>query len=142
MPNHTFNSIWKLQNSKLQPATSKRGIISAVNVGAKTADVCFTQNPQTVVRSIPISGSINPATLTAGMQVGVDTYNETSPNSMVITYAIGQTPPVPPVPSIPLVGVPTSASSAGQVGQIACSSTYFYICYAENTWRRVSVSSF
>ena len=139
MPNHTFNSIWKLQNSKLQPATSKRGIISAVNVGAKTADVCFTQNPQTVVRSIPISGSINPATLTAGMQVGVDTYNETSPNSMVITYAIGQTPPVT---GISLVGVPSSASSTGQVGQIACSATYFYICYAENTWRRVSVSSF
>jgi len=139
MPNHTFNSIWKLQNSKLQPATSKRGIISAVNVGAKTADVCFTQNPQTVVRSIPISGSINPATLTAGMQVGVDTYNETSPNSMVITYAIGQTPPVT---GISLVGVPSSASSTGQVGQIACSSTYFYICYAENTWRRVAVSSF
>ena len=138
MPNHTFNSIWKQQNSKLQPATSKRGIISAVNVGAKTADVCFTQNPQTVVRSIPISGSINPATLTAGMQVGVDTYNETSPNSMVITYAIGQTPPVT---GIPLVGVPSSASSAGQVGQIACSSTYFYICYAKNTWRRVAVSS-
>jgi len=139
MPNHTFNSIWKLQNSKLQPATSKRGIISAVNVGAKTADVCFTQNPQTVVRSIPISGSINPATLTAGMQVGVDTYNETSPNSMVITYAIGQTPPVT---GISLVGVPSSASSTGQVGQIACSATYFYICYAENTWRRVSVLSF
>jgi len=139
MPNHTFNSIWKLQNSKLQPATSKRGIISAVNVGAKTADVCFTQNPQTVVRSIPISGSINPATLTAGMQVGVDTYNETSPNSMVITYAIGQTPPVT---GISLVGVPSSASSTGQVGQIACSATYFYICYAENTWRRVAVSSF
>jgi len=139
MPNHTFNSIWKLQNSKLQPATSKRGIISAVNVGAKTADVCFTQNPQTVVRSIPISGSINPATLTAGMQVGVDTYNETSPNSMVITYAIGQTPPVT---GISLVGVPSSASSTGQVGQIACSATYFYICYAKNTWRRVSVLSF
>ena len=139
MPSHTFNSIWKQQNSKLQPATSKRGIISAVNAGAKTADVCFTQNPQTVVRSIPISGSINPATLTAGMQVGVDTYNETSPNSMVIAYAIGQTPPVT---GITLVGVPSSASSAGQVGQIACSATYFYICYAKNTWRRVTVSSF
>jgi hypothetical protein len=88
MSKPTFNSIFRQQTNRLIPATFKRGTVSAVNIGARTADVCFTQNPQTVVRSIRLAGSINAATLKVGSQVGVDTYNETSPGSMVVTYVI------------------------------------------------------
>ena len=39
------------------------------------------------------------------------------------------------------VAVPATATSTGAVGQFAYSTTYFYICVATNTWRRVAISS-
>jgi len=39
------------------------------------------------------------------------------------------------------VSVPSTISSAGVEGQVAYDSTYFYICTATNTWRRVAIST-
>lgn len=37
---------------------------------------------------------------------------------------------------------PASATAAGNKGEIYADASYFYICYATNSWRRVAVSSF
>lgn len=136
----TVNSTFKKQNQKLIPASAKRGTISAVNVGARTVDVTFQENPQTVIRSIPLSGSINAMTLAPGMVVGIDTYNETNPNSMVVTYVIGQQSPTPS--AVNPNTKPTSSGFPGLQGQIAWDASFLYICISNGVWRRVAISSF
>lgn len=37
--------------------------------------------------------------------------------------------------------IPTTATSTGKVGQIAWNTSHVYICVAENTWRRASIST-
>jgi hypothetical protein len=36
-----------------------------------------------------------------------------------------------------IVEVPSSAASKGIGGQVALDATYFYLCVAENTWKRI-----
>lgn len=40
-----------------------------------------------------------------------------------------------------VVSVPVSATASGIAGQVAYDASYFYICVAANTWRRVAISS-
>jgi hypothetical protein len=40
-----------------------------------------------------------------------------------------------------LVAAPASATAAGVAGQIAYDASFFYVCVAPNTWRRVALSS-
>lgn len=40
-----------------------------------------------------------------------------------------------------LVDAPASASSTGTAGQIAYDSSYFYVCTATDTWKRVAIAS-
>lgn len=140
MSKPTLNGVFKLQTKRLNPTTAKRGTISAINAAARTVDVRFIENPQTVIRSIPLAGSIDANSLQVGMQVGVDTYNETAPYSMVITYVIGQQTSQGTI--IAPVAVPISSSAAGQQGQMSWDTSFFYICIANNVWRRVSLSTF
>jgi len=37
---------------------------------------------------------------------------------------------------------PATSASAGTAGQYAYDSSYFYICVATNTWRRVAIATF
>jgi hypothetical protein len=39
------------------------------------------------------------------------------------------------------VAAPATASSAGLAGQIAYDASYFYVCTATNTWKRVSITT-
>ena len=39
------------------------------------------------------------------------------------------------------VSAPTSSTSPGTPGQIAYDSTYIYVCVANNTWKRASIST-
>lgn len=40
-----------------------------------------------------------------------------------------------------LTTVPASATATGTAGQIAADASYFYVCVATNTWRRVAISA-
>lgn len=40
------------------------------------------------------------------------------------------------------VTVPTSSTSPGMLGHIAADASYFYVCTATDTWRRVALSTF
>lgn len=46
------------------------------------------------------------------------------------------------VGSTEFVEVPTSSSSIGTVGNMAADDSYLYICYAENSWRRIAITNF
>jgi hypothetical protein len=41
-----------------------------------------------------------------------------------------------------LVPVPATATSPGTAGQVAASAGFFYLCIADNTWRRVAIVAF
>jgi hypothetical protein len=41
-----------------------------------------------------------------------------------------------------VVTVPASTTSSGNIGEMAFDENYIYICVAENTWRRMSASTF
>lgn len=40
-----------------------------------------------------------------------------------------------------LVSAPSTASSTGTAGQVAYDASYFYVCTATNTWKRVAIST-
>lgn len=39
------------------------------------------------------------------------------------------------------VSVPTTSTSSGKVNNIAIDANYLYVCVAENTWKRITLSS-
>lgn len=41
-----------------------------------------------------------------------------------------------------LVPVPATATSSGAAGQVAADASFFYLCVADNVWRRVAISAF
>ncbi len=133
------NQLFKWQQGKLSPSTFKRATISSVNVSARTANVFFIENPQTIIKNIPLASTLDPNTIAAGMTCRVDTFSETKAGSMVISYVLGQ---LAKTSALTLSTIPTTSSSAGIKGQVAWSTTYFYICIDTNTWRRASLASF
>lgn len=139
MPKVPFNETFKKQQKMFTPAAFKRATISSVNPNSRTANVYFSENPQTVVKNIPIANGIDVNNLVAGMQVRVDTYNETSTTSMVIAYVFGQSLTQSTLQPFP---VPANSSSSGSPGQVSWDATHFYICTALNSWGRVTLSSF
>lgn len=41
-----------------------------------------------------------------------------------------------------LVAVPAASAAPGTPGQVAASAGFFYVCIANDTWRRVALSAF
>lgn len=140
MSKFPLNKTFQLQQKTLVKATHKRATISSVNVGSRTANVYFSENPQTVIKNIPFASGINVSAVSAGMQCRVDLYDETNPNNMVIAYVVGQVSSQ--VTALIPASVPANSSSVGSAGQVSWDSNYYYICIANNTWRRIAHSSF
>lgn len=132
-----LNKLFQDQQGKLVRASVKRAVINSVNVAAQTADVYFVENPQTVIRNIPLASNINASTVSPGMTCRVDTFDETNPNNMVISYILGQ----PAVATLNLVNVPATATSSGTPGQVAYDTGFFYVCVSVNVWRKVAIAS-
>jgi hypothetical protein len=40
-----------------------------------------------------------------------------------------------------LVTAPASASATGTAGQVAYDTSFFYVCTATNTWKRVAIAT-
>lgn len=84
-----FNDVFKRQQKKLVPSTFKRAIINQVHPSNGTADVYFIDNPQTLVKSIPLANSVNIFYATKGTRCRVDIFDEKNPNDMVVAYIYG-----------------------------------------------------
>lgn len=90
MSTHAPNDTWNKQRDKLPPATYKKGVISSINVTAFSADVYFTENPNNIIRSVPLASHIDPTKIVVGDRCRVDIFNETNIASMVVAYIIGR----------------------------------------------------
>lgn len=65
---------------------------------------------------------------------GTDTYNTWTFGADGIAYG--------PQGTIPAkASVPTTASDPGATGQVSWDADYFYVCVAQNTWKRVALST-
>jgi hypothetical protein len=83
---HQPNQTWKKQNEKLVRSSFKKGFIQAVNISSRTVDLSYAESPQTTLRNIPISDTINITTLQVGKRCRVDVFDETNPNDIVVSY--------------------------------------------------------
>ena len=86
MSYHGVNKIYKHQQKTLIPSTFKKGFISSINAGTRTASIYFSENPNTVIRGVPLAAHIVASTVNIGAQCRVDVFNETGANNMVIAY--------------------------------------------------------
>jgi hypothetical protein len=80
-----FNSIWRQQHTKLVPSSIKYGIISSVNIAARTVSIAFNENPLTASKNIPLATNILASSVSAGMRAKVDILNESRAGNMVVT---------------------------------------------------------
>lgn len=86
MSKQPFNDTFKNQQRKLVRATFKKGFINAVNISGKTVDVYYAENPQTIIRNIPVSDTVNISSVLVGKRCRVDLFDETNPADSVMAY--------------------------------------------------------
>jgi hypothetical protein len=90
MSDQTPKQVHDKMNKKWNRAVFKKAVISVVNTNNFTADVFFAENPQTVVKSVPLASTIVPFTVNAGDRCRVDIFDETNPSDMVVAYIYGR----------------------------------------------------
>lgn len=82
----TTNQTWKEQQKKLVRATFKKAYVNAVNVSARTVDVYYAENPQTIIRNIPVADTVDITTVSVGRRCRVDLFDENNPLDSVMAY--------------------------------------------------------
>ena len=80
------NKTWKDQHGKLVRSSFKKGFINAVHINSRTVDVYYASNPQTIVKNIPVSNSIDITTVMLQQKCRIDIFDETNPNDCVCAY--------------------------------------------------------
>lgn len=80
------NKIFKDQQKKLVRATFKKAFVNAINFGSNTVDVYLAENPQTIIRNIPIAKSVTIADVMVGQKCRIDMFDETNPGDCVLAY--------------------------------------------------------
>jgi hypothetical protein len=85
-PLRSYLQLHSQANEKITPATFRRGIINAVNIQSKTADVQLVGNQSSILKGIPLSSAINLTTVKAGQRCRVDLFGEINPNDSVVAY--------------------------------------------------------
>lgn len=75
-----------------------------------------------------------------GLDIGSTSFNF---ENLYIESIFGNTGTDPVTINSPLIvaTAPTTASDAGLAGQIAYDSGFFYVCVADNTWKRVAIAA-
>lgn len=86
-----YNEMYQKQNTKLIPDTQRKAIVSSVNQGQRQVNLYFVNNPNSIVKNVSVSASIDIGSLAPGTKVKVDVFDETNPNDMVVAYAYGGT---------------------------------------------------
>lgn len=80
------NSTFRQQQKMLVQATFKKGYINAVNINARTVDVYYAENPQTIIRGIPVADNVTLTASLVGRRCRVDVFDETNPNDAVLAF--------------------------------------------------------
>lgn len=80
------NKTFEKQQKKLVPATFKKAFINTIHFNSNTVDVYFAENPQTIIKNIPVARSVDIATVTVGQRCRIDMFDETNPYDCVLAY--------------------------------------------------------
>jgi hypothetical protein len=80
------NQTFKQQQKRLVKSTFKKGFVNAIHSGSNTVDVSFAENPQTIIKNIPIAKSVSIASVIVGQRCRIDMFDETNPNDCVLAY--------------------------------------------------------
>lgn len=86
MSTQPINDTWKNQHDKIVRSTFKKAYVNAVHASSRTVDVYFIENPQTIIRNIPVAGTVSIAAVLVGARCRIDIFDETNPNDMVMAY--------------------------------------------------------
>ena len=81
-----LNDTWKQQQKKLVRSVFKKGLINTVHVSSRTVDVSYAENPQTVIKNIPIANTVDISKVAVGQRCRIDMFDETNPNDCVMSY--------------------------------------------------------
>lgn len=86
MSKQPFNDTFVRQQKKLVKSTFKKAFINSVNISAKTVDVYYAENPQTIIRNIPVADTVDITTIVIGKKCRVDLFDETNPLDSVMAF--------------------------------------------------------
>lgn len=86
MSTQPVNDTFRKQQKKLIRATFKKGFINSVNVSGKTVDVYYAENPQTIIRNIPVADTVNISAVIIGKRCRIDIFDETNPSDSVMAF--------------------------------------------------------
>jgi len=80
------NQTFKKQQERLVRSTFKKGFINAVHISSNTVDVYYAENPQSIIKNIPVADTVTIANITVGKKCRVDLFDETNPNDCCLAY--------------------------------------------------------
>lgn len=86
MSTQPLNETFKHQQSRLVRSTFKKAFVNAVHVGSNTVDVYYAENPQSVIKNIPIADNVTITSIVIGQRCRVDIFDETNPNDCVMAF--------------------------------------------------------
>lgn len=81
-----LNSTFQKQEKRLVRSTFKKGFINAIHISSNTVDVYYAENPQSVIKNIPVAKNVNISTIMIGQKCRVDLFDETNPNDCALAY--------------------------------------------------------
>jgi hypothetical protein len=82
-----FNEIYKKQTKTLIPASQKKAVLSAINIASRRVDIYFVNNPQTIVKNIPVASSFDIQSARVGDICKIDVFDESNPRDMIVAYS-------------------------------------------------------
>lgn len=80
------NETFKRQQKKFVRASFKKAFINSVHISSHTVDVFYAENPQSIIKNIPVADSVDIANVIAGQKCRIDLFDETNPNDGVCAY--------------------------------------------------------
>lgn len=86
MSDFSTNDIFRKQQQRLVRSTFKKGLINAVHTASRTVDVTFAENPQSIIKNIPVASNVSITTVVAGQRCRVDIFDETNPQDSVMAF--------------------------------------------------------
>ena len=81
-----INKTFQKQQNRLVRATFKKAFINGVHTNSNTVDVYLAENPQTVLKNIPIAKSVDITTIIIGQKCRIDMFDETNTSDCVLAY--------------------------------------------------------
>lgn len=113
--------------------------ISSVATGSATVDNSVVNTFTTNTANIE-SATINVATITTANVVDI-TGNTANVQAITTNTFVSETATVNTIFTITTASTPANAIANGVQGQIAWDLDYIYVCVANNTWKRASITT-